>query len=275
MGYQIGVAAAFAVILSLSPQSAHAWGPDGHKIVCQIAWDQLSEQVQAQIEAVRQDDDKEKYPTFADSCVWADDIRSDQAFDWAKPLHFLDVPEGGNDDAPANSCPTDGCVTSAIERFSNVLKDSSATAEDKLEALKFVGHFVGDLQQPLHVGHTEDKGGNDIHVKFFDHRTNLHSLWDSGMLKREFDAHDRDWQDLATVLEGQISDTEKGDWQAGTPADWAVDTHHLALADAYAGVTDGTSLGQTYYRHNIQIVYTQLQKGGVRLAAQLNSIFVH
>jgi len=214
------------------PASAQAWGPDGHKIVCQIAWDQLTQHAKDAIDQVRQGDDREQYPTFAESCTWPDDIRSDHSFDWAKPLHYLDVPAGGNDNAPADSCPAAGCVTSAIDRFSTVLKDPAATADDKLQALKFVGHFVGDLQQPLHLGHTEDRGGNSIHVTFFGHKTNLHSLWDSGMLKRDFNLSNRDWQDLATTLEGQISATEKSEWEAGTPADWAVESHALALSNA-------------------------------------------
>src|SRR5262249_5809967 len=134
--------AAMSVASCLLPATAQAWGTDGHKIVCKITWDQPSEIAKAAIEAVRQGDDRETYPTFAAPCVWADDIRSDHSLDWAKPLHYLDVPVGGNDNAPANTCPAAGCVTSAIDRFSAVLKDPAATAEDKSEALKFVGYFV-------------------------------------------------------------------------------------------------------------------------------------
>jgi len=257
----------------LMPVGAQAWGPDGHKIVCQIAWDQLSQRAKDAIDQVRQGDDMTKYPMFADSCVWADDIRSDPTFDWAKPLHFLDVPKNGNDNAPADSCPANGCVTSAIARFSAVLNDAAASSEDKLQALKFVGHFVGDLQQPLHLGHAKDLGGNSIHVFFFGTKVKLHTLWDSGLIAHEFTLHRRDWHALATALEGQISDSEKSEWAAGVPADWAVDTHQLALSNAYMGATEGADLAEAYYTRNIQVVYTQLQKGGVRLAAQLEHIF--
>ena len=43
-------------------------------------------------------------------------------------------------------------------------------------------HIVGDIHQPLHAGHAEDKGGNDIKIKYRGRDTNLHSLWDSGLL---------------------------------------------------------------------------------------------
>jgi hypothetical protein len=272
-GRAAGVAIAMSLASCLMPVGAQAWGPDGHKIVCQIAWDQLSQHAKDAIDQARQGDNMTKYPTFAESCVWADDIRSDHAFDWAKPLHFLDVPKNGNDNAPVDSCPAAGCVTSAIDRFSAVLKDTSASAEDKLQALKFVGHFVGDLQQPLHLGHAKDLGGNSIHVFFFGTKVKLHSLWDSGLIAHEFTVHGRDWHALATALEGQISESEKSEWAAGAPADWAVDTHRLALSNAYKGAHEGAHFANAYYSRNIQVVYTQLQKGGVRLAEILEGIY--
>ena len=46
---------------------------------------------------------------------------------------------------------------------------AAASANDVL-ALRFLGHFVGDLHQPLHVGFAEDFGGNGIDVRWDRHR---------------------------------------------------------------------------------------------------------
>src|SRR6476660_2268030 len=37
-------------------------------------------------------------------------------------------------------------------------------------------HFVGDIHQPLHAADNDDRGGNDVHVRFFGRRSNLHSV---------------------------------------------------------------------------------------------------
>ena len=43
---------------------------------------------------------------------------------------------------------------------------TSATFRERAEALWFIGHFVGDVHQPMHVGYPEDRGGNDHKLKF-------------------------------------------------------------------------------------------------------------
>jgi len=38
-----------------------------------------------------------------------------------------------------------------IEMFEKVLADENASRTDRIEALKFLVHFVGDIHQPLHA----------------------------------------------------------------------------------------------------------------------------
>jgi endonuclease G len=267
----VGLGCAVALMACALPQAVRAWGPDGHRIVCQIAWDNLSENARSAIDALRGDEATTE--PFAEACNWADKIRSDPSFDWAKPLHFLDVPRDSND-PPADHCPAAGCVLSGIARFEAVLRDQNASPIDKLQALKFVGHFIGDLHQPLHLGNTEDLGGNNITVTFFGTSTKLHALWDSGLIRRDFSERGRDWAELASRLESQASEQEKREWQKGTPAEWAVESHLLARRNAYRNArTSGAHLANAYYTRNIQVVYTQLQRGGVRLARELEAIF--
>ncbi|MFZ3213016.1 MAG: S1/P1 nuclease [Terriglobales bacterium] len=52
------------------------------------------------------------------------------------------------------------------QRFKRVLGDKSAPRDDRIEALKFIVHFVGDIHQPFHaIG--EAKGGNGVHITEF------------------------------------------------------------------------------------------------------------
>ena len=46
-------------------------------------------------------------------------------------------------------------------------------------------HIVGDLHQPLHVGNGKDRGGNDVKLDFFWESSNLHRIWDSGIIDQQ------------------------------------------------------------------------------------------
>ncbi|QQL50125.1 S1/P1 nuclease [Mucilaginibacter ginkgonis] len=63
---------------------------------------------------------------------------------------------------------------------------SSATPfEQKVDALKFLVHYIGGIHQPMHISHKEDKGGNTIQLQFDGKGTNLHSLWDSKLIDKQ------------------------------------------------------------------------------------------
>ncbi len=91
-------------------------------------------------------------------------------------------------------------MVSAIERFLNAPRDPNAAKPKKVEAVKFVIHLVGDLHQPLHVFRARDKGGNDIKVEFFNNRTNLHRLWDSGLIRHT----KKPWKQYADELRAPV-----------------------------------------------------------------------
>jgi hypothetical protein len=82
------------------------------------------------------------------------------------------------------SGPTVGCVVDKINEFRLVIKDKSKSIEDRRFALRFLIHCVEDMHMPMHVGENHDKGGNQTQVRFFDKGTNMHSLWDTGMITR-------------------------------------------------------------------------------------------
>ena len=47
-----------------------------------------------------------------------------------------------------------------------VLKSPDSPRNEKRTALRFVAHPIGDIQQPLHAGFAEDRGGNSVDVRF-------------------------------------------------------------------------------------------------------------
>ncbi|MCH7720984.1 MAG: S1/P1 nuclease, partial [Planctomycetes bacterium] len=191
--------------------------------------------------------------TLADASTWADEIKSDRVYDWAKPLHYANVKPGSERFDLDRDCPEVGCVVSAIERFSRVLRTSGSvrfpqpTKKEQVEALKFLIHLVGDLHQPLHVSRARDRGGNDIAVEFFNNRTNLHRLWDSGLIRHT----KKPWREYAAELRAQVTEAKtRPPWSYGKTPEWATESYRLALSHAYAIPKDG-KLGKAYFEMNI------------------------
>lgn len=236
-----------------------SWGGDGHRVVGEIAWHYLAPETKSAVTELLQGAGE---PSLAEASTWADRIRSDDSYDWAAPLHYINLPEAWDGYLEARDCPPAGCILRAIDHFSSVLADRTATENARAEALLFVAHFVGDLHQPMHTGLAADRGGNDVQVTFFGFETNLHWLWDS-KLPAGFIG---DWRTYAEKAAAEIAPEQSRAWQAGSPQDWAAESHRLAHEYAY---TDKKVLGEGYYLRNREVVAERLRRGGVRLAGLL------
>ncbi|HSL69497.1 MAG TPA: S1/P1 nuclease, partial [Longimicrobiales bacterium] len=184
---RFGLVTAFVTIPILPHHDWAVWGGDGHRLVCEIAWRQLTPKARAFIDQLRA---AEAVIPFAHACTWADDIRRDRPETAA--YHFVNIPPGVSGIDLARDCAHEvkRCAPWAIKHYTKILADTGASTHDRLEALKFVSHFVGDLHQPLHAGRLEDLGGNKVYVSFFGDRGSerspmqLHRVWDSGILAR-------------------------------------------------------------------------------------------
>ena len=205
---------------------------------------------------------------FAEVCVWADTIRSDPAYDWAKSHHYINVPAGAAGINLARDCPSEkSCVIGAIAMHIGTLRDDKTSAAGKAQALKFLGHVVGDIHQPLHASRAEDRGGTAIKVRFLGEETSLHAAWDGGLIA----GTELDWQTLADRLHASILDAERVTWRRSDVHDWAEESRQLAKVRAYVEPEDGWILGQDYVAQNAPEVAKQLRKAGVRLAWSLQT----
>ncbi|WP_444893812.1 S1/P1 nuclease [Microbulbifer sp. JMSA004] len=239
---------------------AYAWGDDGHRVVGEIAWHYLDPEVAAEIELLL---DEVGEPHLAESTTWADRIRSNEAYNWAAPLHYINLSRDWSTYVEERDCPAVGCILKAIQNYQKVLADRSRTKKERAEALMFIAHFVGDLHQPLHTGLLSDKGGNDVQVQFYGSETNLHALWDIHLVSRLV----LDWQDYAQERVKKISGSERQLWQSTSVEVWAQESHKLAHKLAY---TTEAQLGEKYFLRCQDSVEMRLQQGGVRLASVLN-----
>ena len=171
-----------AVALALLPLPAHAWGPLGHRLVALLAWDDMTPQARRQVEILLRG---ESDPTLAGIASWADDLRKHDPVlgRTSARWHFVNLGEHDCAYEQVRDCPGGNCVVEAIRTQAAILADPERTHAERLQALKFVVHFVGDVHQPLHAGHADDRGGNDYQVNWNGKGSNLHSLWDSGLLR--------------------------------------------------------------------------------------------
>jgi len=111
--------------------------------------------------------------------------------------------------------PREHCVTWAITDELKTLRSANEFPQERADALRFLIHFVGDLHQPLHSSDDHDRGGNSVQVRFLGHTTNLHSLWDSGLLSR------LPPEDVLFTELSRGSARHRKAWSKGTVTDWS------------------------------------------------------
>lgn len=264
--------AAVFVSLMLLSASSFAWGPEGHRIIGEIAETRLTPAARLQVKELLGNDN------LAAVALWADEIRSErpESYGW----HFVDIPMDASGFSEQRDCfrPDEkhpytledhhNCVVDRITMFERVLADRNAPRQGRIEALKFLVHFVGDVHQPMHAI-AEARGGNDIHSSEFSSRQcrqrpcNLHFAWDTGLIKHAGISEER----YRARLNELIASRKLAVQADGTPAEWANESFWLAKK---VWVDEGGAVDETYFESNIGIVNRRLALAGVRLARLIN-----
>jgi hypothetical protein len=256
------------------PQQGRAWGADGHMIICDIAYHELTPKARAKVNHLLAQDPE--FHTFAAACVWADEVANSTRPE-TKPWHFINLPKDAARVSPGECPKFKGCILSAIALHKSILANPDATDAQKLEALKYLGHWIGDVHQPLHISFKEDRGGNFIPVRWrYFTDTNLHKIWDSVIIVDEEHRSHHRRKALSARLEAQVTPAERQSWIRGTTLDWANETFKITRAAATDYVTarpnELLELGAPYYQTNLPVINRQLERAGVRLGALLNKI---
>ena len=98
----------------------------------------------------------------------------------------------------------EGDALSALARFTQTVRDANASRENKALALKFIAHIVGAVHQPLHAGNGDDRGGNDVKVRWFGDETKLHAVWDNRLI----DSRSLSYSEYSRWLEREIKSSD-------------------------------------------------------------------
>jgi hypothetical protein len=258
----------FAAILAIAiliPAKVSAWGLTGHRVVAEIAQQNINAKASKKINELL-----DGLP-MAYWANWPDFIKSDKTGEWDHThiWHYVNAPGYLSKEdyiAYIKNVKQDN-IYSEIPKLIKALRDNVSSPEQKRIALIFLVHLIGDAHQPMHEGREEDLGGNKVFVIWFNEPSNLHSVWDNKLV----DYEKYSYSEYAHIL-NCISKDKKQRLAQGALEDWLFESYTYAN-QIYSSVKDGDKLMYEYSFQYKSVMELQLQRAGLRLAAILNSIW--
>jgi hypothetical protein len=288
--------AATLLLISLLPARASAWGHEGHHLVMRIAEKRLTQTARQRIQTLLEDEpqandcdgDHSTLGMMLCGGMWPDSSRYNthkNTYNW----HFVDISLDDRDYKESRDCVRDGwqsqgkCGLFGLDRALRIVKgDLNDPRISRSQALMFILHVVGDLQQPLHSV-LDGGGGNSHKVVYFDVFTDMHKVWDTKLIESHLLREGIGVREYADILAQDINSAGASSFAEDNRERWVLEAHNAAIDVAYGrrpqqktATYNGRkyhSLRGTYFGHGIKAIETQLKRGGVRLANLLNKTF--
>lgn len=243
-----------------------AFGERGHQIVAQLATFYLSDDAQALIHEFYGDNFRR---LLLEDANYAQQVTRRRGNEWRLGYHYTWFAEGDTGFDPERHCPNMICSVSAVRGAEEVLVDSGASRARRMDALRFLVHYMADLHDPVNAGFRHDRGGRETELVGSDlERLSLFEVWQEAL----FDHLPHPPFVMANIYARQISDAQRRQWQQGEPASWVWETHEVARGLAYPLVERADGWNAIYRREALPALEEQLKKAGVRLATRLNQV---
>ena len=269
-----------ALVTATSPAAAY-W-EYGHETIARIALDSVRPDSRAKIQSLLRQGrllDTPDCPvaTIEQASVWADCIKPlGDRFAYAYSWHYQNVDICKPFDLKA-ACKDDHCVSAQIERQARLLADIKVPTRERLMALAFLTHFMGDLAQPMHAGDRGDLGGNKVAANYglVGGRTNLHSIWDGYLAERAISTPPGGPNGLG----GNVPAEERERIAAGTVTDWSRESWEASRSKAYTSLLGDpcgakSEVRPTLTEADVQALIPDVRReilaGGLRLARLLD-----
>jgi hypothetical protein len=287
------VAAAIASLFFVfAPGPARAWGQGGHYTVCEIGYLNLTPAAKAEVDRLVALDGR--FASFTETCTFPDNPVSRAS------EHFANYPRSDRRIRPG--CPGGRpCVLGAIESDLAILRSRSSSDSEKSTAILYIGHWYGDLHQPLHISFADDRGGNSVTAPgpcSGSFQASLHSVWDTCVVERRIFSPGTDRlaraRAAARILAASITNGQRRNWVRSQPWQWAGESFKITIAgrtgycvrkadacwysdtkrEFAAGDPQRSQLvDEAYLDRAKPIVETRLKRAGIRLADALNRSF--
>lgn len=252
----------FICVLSFTLSTANTtpnWGKTGHRAIGAIAKKHLKKSTLKKINQLLNGE------SLAYVSIHSDEIKSDPAYKKYYSWHYVNFASGKKyKEDPINP---KGDLIQGIKICADTIRNANTSKADKAFHIKLLTHLVGDLHQPLHVGHGHDKGGNDVKLEWFGEPSNIHRVWDTNMIE----GYKMSYSELASNTKVK-TEAEITAIKSGTLLDWVYESQALAET-VYASAEANENLRYKYSYDFFPVVEAQMQKGGIRLAHLLEAIF--
>ena len=274
---------AFALLALVLGSPAQAYWEYGHQTVASIAMANVRPATRRVVARILADQALLETPECpagnpAEAAVWADCIKplkgadGKPRFGFAYSWHFQDV----NVCRPfelGTACADGNCVSAQIERDVALLHAPGTSRHDRVQALAFLFHFVGDLHQPLHAGEKDDQGGNKIAAAYGIYapaKFNLHSIWDGPLAERAITS--------GPSLVRRYPAATRASVAAGGVTDWSRESWQVSHNFVYASVEDDACgpnparivMDEATIARLVPVARLQVERGGLRLAKLLD-----
>jgi hypothetical protein len=270
------------LIALLLPSPALAWWEYGHYTIARIAEDSVRPSTRAKIRRLIARSAVLETPecpvrNIEDAAYWPDCIRAfKERFSYSFSWHYQNVDICKPFDQ-ASACKDGNCVSAQIERNAKLLADRKLPVRERLQALAFLAHFVGDLHMPLHAGDRGDKGGNEFGASYglIAGRANLHSIWDGYLAERGISTPAAGASGILAALGMDELERMRG----GTVTDWAREGWEASRTYAYGTVlpdpcgpkpAERAVIDEATTQRLIPVIRTQIARGGLRLGRLLD-----
>jgi hypothetical protein len=262
----------------LLPSPALAWWEYGHETVAKIALAKVKPATRAKVQAMTRQGALLETPTCRIDTAeglayWADCIKGlKDRFSYAYSWHYQNADVCKPFDLKS-ACADGNCVSAQITRNAKLLADTKLPMRERVMALAFLVHFVGDLHMPLHAGDRSDRGGNDLKASYGIYagsRLNLHAIWDGYLAERAITTPPGGARGLLgevrpEMAAGSVDDWSRESWTVAHDAVYAV-----ALGDPCGPKPARAALDEARIEALIPVTRLQIQRGGVRLARLLD-----
>jgi nuclease S1 len=257
----IGAILGLQLVISAGVNPAFGWGNVAHRAIAAVSEQHLTPETAKEVRRLLA---LEGAGNLADVVMWADQIRRQEIP--GTPDHDVGIPLDAEGYDAARDCQT-RCIVGAITFYLEILADRSKPDRERLEALKYVAHLVGDVHQPLHA--SQDGGGQMV---VWNNKTvYLHILWDVTILAGTYPNPDL----LAPVIERRFRPLTV----CGNPEQWANESHHIAKTFVFSALGSDhrppIKISDDYAGKALPMIEERVTLAAMRLSCVLNGALDH